>query len=213
MADSWNSPDKFNREASQWDENPQRKAVALAVAHAIIAETKPDKTMLALEFGCGTGLVTMEMAPLVKRLLALDTSMGMLSILKEKIERSGTANIETSCADLSLSSEAIVTDNAIDLIYGSMTLHHIDDTARFIIQTTKLLSSGGIIAIADLDLEDGLFHDNPLEKVHHGFDREELAANMNAAGLKVISFKTIYSFEKTNRSYPVFLVTAVKETS
>ena len=63
MAEKWNSPDKFNREASQWDENPQRRAVALEVAKAIIAATTPKLTMHALEFGCGTGLVTMEIAP------------------------------------------------------------------------------------------------------------------------------------------------------
>ena len=56
MADTWNSADKFNREALQWDENPQRRAVALVVAQAIIAAVKPKKTMHALEFGCGTGL-------------------------------------------------------------------------------------------------------------------------------------------------------------
>ena len=215
MADTWNNPDKFNREASQWDENPRRRALALAVAKAIIDAVKPAKTMRALEFGCGTGLVTFEIAPLVERLSAIDTSCEMLTVLQEKISTSQVKNIEVSSIDLSSSSEADEHDQSFELIYSSMTLHHIADTAGFLNRIANFLSPGGIIAIADLDLEDGLFHDDPFEKVHHGFDREKLSDQLKAAGLQVQSFETIYRFEKINRSgitavYPVFLVTATR---
>ena len=218
MADTWSSADKFNREASQWDENPQRRAVALGVAQAIIVAINPDKTMHALEFGCGTGLVSMEIAPLVKTLSAIDTSREMLAVFHEKISTCGITNIETSCANLSVSSETEFKEQRFELIYSSMTLHHIDDTAAFLNRLSELLSPGGIVALADLDLEDGLFHDDPLENVHHGFDRTELAALLHAAGLQVTSFETIYTFNKTNRAgisaaYPVFLVTATKTQS
>jgi 2-polyprenyl-3-methyl-5-hydroxy-6-metoxy-1,4-benzoquinol methylase len=96
-----------------------------------------------------------------------------------------------------------------------MTLHHIDDTAGFLIRISRLLSPGGMLALADLEQEDGMFHDDPLEKVHHGFDHGVLAAMLKAAGLETILFETIYTFNKTNKSgataaYPVFLVTARK---
>ena len=215
MTDTWNSPDKFNREASLWDENPQRRAVALEVAKAIIAATNPRDTAHALEFGCGTGLVTMKIAPLVKTLSAVDTSSAMLSVLQEKIKTSGLSGIETICTDLSSPSDTFAAEKTFELIYGSMTLHHIDDTAGFLIRISRLLSPGGMLALADLDQEDGMFHDDPLEKVHHGFDRGVLAAMLKAAGLETILFETIYTFNKTNRSgataaYPVFLVTARK---
>ncbi len=202
MTDTWNSPDKFNREARQWDENPQRRALAHTVAKAIIAAAKPIKSMLALELGCGTGLVTLEIAQLVKMLYAVDTC--------------GITNIDVSRLDFLSSSESVLDDKRFDLIYSSMTLHHIDNTAGLLNRISHLLAPGGIIAIADLDQEDGLFHDDPLEKVHHGFDREELAAILRAAGLETTSFETIHAFNKTNRSgvtvaYPVFLVTAAKK--
>ena len=215
MADTWNSANKFNREASQWDENPQRRAVALGVAQAIIAAVMPKKTMLALEFGCGTGLVSMEIAPLVQRLSAVDTSPEMLAVLQAKISRSGITNIETSCTNLLASTQSAFNEQQFELIYSSMTLHHIDDTAAFLNSISALLSPGGIVALADLDLEDGFFHDDPHEKVHYGFDRRELAALLNGAGLQVSSFETIYTFNKTNRAgiiapYPLFLVTETK---
>ena len=218
MPDTWNSPDKFNREASQWDDNPRRSALALAVAQAIIASTRPTKTMRALEFGCGTGLVTLEIAPLVGSVSAIDTSREMLAVLQEKIRNSRLTNIETKCIDLLSPLQNAAQEESFDLIYSSMTLHHIADTAEFLNHLSNLLAPGGIIAIADLDKEDGLFHDDPLEKVHYGFDREELDALFHAAGLQAVTFETAYLFEKENRAgkktaYPVFLVTAKKASS
>ncbi len=216
MSGNWNSSEKFNREAAEWDKNPQRRAVAHCVAKAIVTATNPDKTMCAMEFGCGTGLLSMEIALLVKALTAIDTSREMLAVLKEKIRHSGIENIEASCTNLSSPSETHLNHQSFELIFSSMTLHHIDETAGFLSRLTNLLSPGGTLALADLDAEDGLFHDDPLEKVHHGFDRRELALLLNAAGLEVTSFETIYTFNKTNRAgisavYPVFLVTAKKK--
>ena len=218
MPDSWNSPDKFNREASQWDDNPRRRALALAVAKAMIATTKPVKTMRALEFGCGTGLVTLEIAPFVRSLSAIDTSREMLAVLQEKIRSSRIMNIETVCIDLLTHIQEDEQAERFDLIYSSMTLHHISDTAGFLNRISSILAPGGMIAIADLDKEDGLFHDDPLEQVHHGFEREELATMIKAAGLHAVTFETAYLFNKENRegktgTYPVFLVTATKGKS
>ncbi|MEI6652313.1 MAG: class I SAM-dependent methyltransferase [Chlorobiaceae bacterium] len=218
MVDAWNSPDKFNREASKWDENPQRRALTLGVAHAIIATIKPKKHMNALEFGCGTGLVTLEIAPLVKTLSAVDTSIEMLAVLQDKIKASGRNNIETRSLNLASASDGDFSEKSFDLIYSSMTLHHIDDTAGFLKRISRLLSPDGILAVADLDLEDGLFHDDPLEKVHPGFDRGELAALFYDAGLQVLSFETIYTINKTTRSgateaYPVFLSVASRQSA
>lgn len=218
MAETWNSSDKFNREASQWDENTGRRALAHAVAEAINAAAEPHKGIRALEFGCGTGLITMEIAPLAGKVSAVDTSGAMLAVLDEKIRISGIANIETIRTDLSSPQFTDSNEHSFDLIYSSMTLHHISDTAGFLKLLSWLLAPGGMIAIADLDKEEGLFHDDPLEKLHHGFDRPELAALIEAAGLQETIFETAYIFEKKNRegkltAYPVFLVTARKPVS
>jgi len=207
--------EKFNREASAWDNNPQRRALTDAVAQAIIAKTLPEKTMRALEFGCGTGLVTQYLAPLVGTLSAIDTSSEMLAMLDQKIKTMQLSNIETACVDIFGSSESLIPERSFDLIYSSMTLHHVADTAACLRRLAKLLVPRGTLALADLDLEDGQFHDDSLEQVHHGFDRTELATLLEKAGFEAITFETIYTLEKPNSqgattSYPVFLVVAVK---
>lgn len=213
MAKSWDSTGKFNREAFLWDDNPQRRFLADMVANAILTAVKPRTGLNALEIGCGTGLVSLAIAPETNKLTAIDTSMEMLEILKLKAENTGIANITTCCSDLESYSEKSVPPEKFGLIYCSMALHHIEDTRGCIGILSRILSPGGIIAIADLEAEDGFFHDDPAEKVHHGFEREWLAELFRLNGLRETSYNRIHVIRKTNREgrnaeYPVFLVTA-----
>lgn len=216
MTHHWHSSDKFNSQAEGWDQNPRRQRIAGEVYRAL-SEAVPFKPWhLALEFGCGTGLVTMQVAPLVKRLTAIDTSHRMLGVLEGKIMASGTRNIDSRCLDLTDPAEMhLLPKEHFNVVYASMTLHHIDDTATFLKDIAGLLVPGGILAIADLDHEDGFFHDDAEEKVHPGFEREKLAAMLEAAGLENPSFRTATTVEKANRAgrdaaYPIFLATARK---
>ena len=64
----------FNKEAAQWDANPGRVKLAGEVAAAIIREARPTRDMDVLDFGCGTGLVTLKLQPLVKTSTGVDSA-------------------------------------------------------------------------------------------------------------------------------------------
>ncbi len=70
----------FDKEAALWDENPGRVKVAKDVAAAILQNVTITADMRALDFGCGTGLVTLQLQPLVKSITGMDSSRGMLDI-------------------------------------------------------------------------------------------------------------------------------------
>jgi len=55
-----------------------------------------------------------------------------------------------------------------------MTLHHIEEPARLLKRFYDLLLPGGILGIADLDMEDGAFHKDNTGVVHFGFERMQL---------------------------------------
>lgn len=212
---NWTDTERFDNKAAEWDANAVRAALADGVARAIIAHMPVGKPANALEFGCGTGLVTTRIAPHCERLTALDSSSEMLRMLGEKIAANAIANIKPLHLDFSRPEEAAGLDRDYDFVYSSMTLHHIPDTASFLRELIGHMSPGGALAIADLDAEDGLFHDDATEKVHHGFDRAELQALLESAGFSSIAFMTAHIIEKKKRegnlkNYPVFLVTAVK---
>jgi cyclopropane fatty-acyl-phospholipid synthase-like methyltransferase len=55
----------FDAEAASWDRNPGRVKVAYDIAEAISDEKILTPDMDILEFGCGTGLLTVLLSPRV----------------------------------------------------------------------------------------------------------------------------------------------------
>ncbi len=216
MADnSLTGSQRFDSMASEWDANAVRAALADSVSRAIIAHMPVRRPENALEFGCGTGLVTLRVALRCRMLTAVDTSREMLRLLNEKIAAGHVPNITTKLLDLAGEDGDSTLEGSFDFVFSSMTLHHIPDTASLLSILNGHMSPGGLLAIADLDAEDGLFHDDASEEVHSGFDRDKLEKMLEAAGFTSISFITVHVVEKKNRagkhaSYPVFLVTALK---
>jgi len=76
----------FDERAATWDENPLRVTLAHDLTDAIIREIKPTREMDALDYGCGTGLVTIRLQPFVKSITGVDSSQGMLEGIKEKVK-------------------------------------------------------------------------------------------------------------------------------
>ena len=89
----------FDKESAQWDANPFRAKLASDVAAAMIREIHPFADMKVLDFGCGTGLLTFKLQPLVKTITGADNSHGMLGVLKDKIKTQGLTNVHTEFVD------------------------------------------------------------------------------------------------------------------
>ncbi len=198
----------FDSQARAWDANPLFRERAEKIAQAIRAEIRLDKTMAALDYGCGTGLLSFPLKDELGHITLKDSSAGMLDVLREKITAEHVANMTVRQADLT--AEPLPTER-YDLIYSAMTLHHIPDTAAILKAFHTLLNPGGHLCIADLDREDGSFHGLEFD-VHHGFDRAELTALAAHAGFSGIRFRTVFEIIKPQpggeRAYPVFLLCA-----
>lgn len=211
---SWSNTDRFNQAAEKWDENPRRVELAKAVAQAMMKHVPMNGQMSALEFGCGTGLISLELIPKIKEIVALDSSEQMIVVLQSKASERSVSNITAICADLTENPKEL-SGKAFHLIFSSMTFHHIMDTESILAGLKRHLLPGGYIAIADLDKEDGTFHDDGTEKVHYGFDRENLKQKFENAGFSNIHFETAHVMRKPNKlgevkDYPIFLLTAQK---
>jgi 2-polyprenyl-3-methyl-5-hydroxy-6-metoxy-1,4-benzoquinol methylase len=207
--------DYFNASAGKWDEKPQRITMANAVAGTIIREIKPSIEMDAMEFGCGTGLISMAVAPMLKSVLAVDMSENMLAVLKEKITEDNVENIFPRHLDFTKDE---LPEERFDLIFSSMALHHVKDAEGLLATFFQLLNPGGRVALADLDAEDGGFHGEIPDVFHLGFDRGELGRLLEKAGFADISATTAHVMKKESSTtgqteeFPVFLMTAKKDT-
>ncbi|MDD4880368.1 MAG: class I SAM-dependent methyltransferase [Gallionellaceae bacterium] len=198
----------FDSKAREWDSNPEFQERANKIAAAIRAEVALTTSMTALDYGCGSGLLSFPFKDELGRITLKDTSAGMLEVLREKIAAQGVANMTARQTDLTADP---LPDERYDLIYSSMTLHHIPDTVKILAVFHQLLNPGGHLCIADLDREDGSFH-GPEIDVHHGFDRDALAALASQAGFAKVRFRTVFEIVKQKedgeRAYPIFLMTA-----
>jgi len=204
----------FDKAATDWDKNFLRLQLSKSVAASIKNAVPLSEDMCALEIGCGTGLITTELAPHLKSIVATDTSGGMLWVLQEKINGQLLDNIETLQLELGTDDDPLA-GRSFNLIYSSMTLHHIKDTGAVLQKCRQLLAPEGFLAFADLEKEDGTFHGDMDGVEHLGFDPGQLAAQATACGFAQVNIARAHVITKENaqrqvRDYPVFLLTARK---
>lgn len=197
----------FDRVAATWDDNPRRVLLAKAVAEAISQQVPLTRQMSAVDFGCGTALVSFCLVDRLAQILAVDSAAAMLEVVEKKAQYVGQKNISTQFCPQGLPD---FDGQLFDLIYSSMVLHHIDELAPLLDRLVASLSPGGYLALADLDVEDGSFHDQPGGVEHHGIDRHWLGQQLKQRGLFGVEAITAHTIQKERDGirydFPVFLI-------
>ena len=198
----------FDKDAASYDLKPGRVKLAQDVAKAIMTEVKLNRDIDVLDFGCGTGLVTLQLQPFVRTITGADTSHGMLDILKSKIEERKLANVKTEFIDLEKSVEL---KNKYHLVVCSMTLHHVEDLGYIFHEFYNCLLPGGHLCIADLDSDGGEFHRDKTGVVHSGFDRAKMRRLFIEGGFQGVRDVTAASVVRDisdgrSREFTVFLM-------
>jgi ubiquinone/menaquinone biosynthesis C-methylase UbiE len=199
------SAQRFDQAASTWDEDPARVGLARAVAEQILRRIGQTSNMDVLDFGCGTGLLTLALQPHVSSVTGADSSAGMLGVLEQKVQALGLESVRPYLLD---DAHPLASAGSFDLIASSMTLHHVRDLPELFRTFRSLLRAGGRVALADLDSEDGTFHDPGVTDVHHlGFERGYIRGLLSAAGFDDLHDATAFVHRRHDREYPVFLIT------
>ena len=202
----------FDDKAQEWDNDPQKGARANSFAKEINEFIKPNKKLTALEFGCGTGLLSFKLKDNFKTITLTDNSEGMMSVLREKIEKAGVKNFIPLKIDLF---ERGADFPKVDVIYTLMTLHHMTDIERTLEAFNSIVKANGFLCIADLVKEDGSFHAHHNDfDGHNGFDKDELSGMLLKNGFKPVYYKESFVIEKVvdgkTTEYPLFLMICKK---
>lgn len=202
----------FDARAKTWDEDPRRVALGAAIAQAVGAKLS-DRPRL-LDYGCGTGLCSLPLAGRCTTVLGVDSSTEMLAQLSAKAHAAGFTHVATRRHDLTAEPLAGL---EFDAVLCAMTLHHVRDDGLLLRRLHALLVPSGLLALADLDAEDGSFHQDTPGVEHHGFRREWIAEQLQAVGFSGVAFETAHEMDKTDaagvlRRYSVFLATANKSS-
>lgn len=202
---------RFDAQAGMWDENPVRAELARRIVENVEREIAALPSPGMMDYGCGTGMCSIPLAPRVASLLAVDISPGMLAQVRAKADALGFANVETLRHDLAAEPLA---GRVFDAIVSAMALHHVKDVALLLKRFRELLAPGGVLLLADLDEEDGSFHADKTGVEHAGFRRDWLTQTLREAGFTDTAITTAHTIVKPPagggepRGYGVFFAAA-----
>jgi len=205
----------FDEEAQQWDQDPEKIKRANIFAQEIVNFIHTDSSMKAIDFGSGTGLLSFALRNSFGLIKLIDNSQGMISVLEEKIKENKMDNFHPLCVDPLVEEVEL---NDFDVVYSSMTIHHIHDLDKIMKIFNSSLKMGGYLCIADLVTEDGTFHSEHQKfDGYKGFDKEEICLVLENNGFQIEYYKIVFEIEKEVeeeiKKYPLFLVIGKKVSS
>lgn len=183
-------------------------------ADGSVSSSGPD----ILEIGCGTGLLSLRMAPYARSLVAVDAASGMIDALHQKLKRpenKSFTNLEpvnvllVNPEDPSLppARGGAAGRRKFDLILSHLVMHHIPDLQELLHTMHGCLKPGGWIALTDFEdfgPEARKFH--PEAKMsgveRHGIPRKWFEGLMRDEGFVDVDVKEGFSMEIDVENYP-----------
>jgi ArsR family transcriptional regulator len=167
----------FAGAAGAWDKLRGEIYGPSVAVEALLALVPPEWTVADL--GCGTGALAAELAPRVRKVIAVDQSAAMLRGARRRTAK--LANVALHEAPL----EALPLDDAsCDAALLVLALAYLADPVPALREAARILVPAGRLVVVDAIRHD----DEPLRRrmgqVRPGFSPDELAALLAAAGLE-----------------------------
>jgi len=165
----------FATSAGQWDRLRDELFGPGLSSQAVASLLDPDWTLGDL--GCGTGQMTMTLAPFVARVIAVDGSGEMLQAARRRLR--GFDNVELRRGDL----ESLpIDDRSLDAAVVALVLHHVPDPARVLAEAARVLKPGGRLLVVDMLPHDREEYRRQMGHVWLGFSEDQVTRWLEAAG-------------------------------
>lgn len=194
----------FEQLAKKYD-TVERVKMAKVIANEVKKELTHSKSKTLMDYGCGTGLVGLELTDLVESVLFVDSSKQMLGITKNKILEKDITNALISYFDFTKE----IPDHKVDIVLLSLVLLHIPDTKQILQQLFHhILKPNGKLIIVDFDKNELIDH----PKVHNGFSQGELKQLLAEIGFVATEIKTFYHGHRIfmNQDASMFISSSIK---
>lgn len=193
----------FEQIAKRYD-TEERIELAKVIVNEVRPELRNSQSKSLIDYGSGTGLISLELSDLVHSILLVDSSKQMLEVAKAKISRKGIANAKTLYSDFTQETSEL----KADIVLMSLVLLHIPDTNKILQELFGILNDGGKLIIIDFDKNDKIQH----PKVHNGFSHEELKKRLSDIGFKSTEMKTFFHGRRIfmNQDASMFISSSIK---
>ena len=157
----------FGRVSGEWNKLRGELFGERFTASALLAIVDPN--WVVADIGCGTGEAAQHLAPLVKKIIAIDREPAMLEAAKSRL--AGLENVdfrEGEIANLPLK------DGECDAALLFLVLHHLENSDDAIAEIARTLRPGGLLVVLDMVAHTREVYRHTMGHVHLGFSEEAL---------------------------------------
>ena len=172
----------FNHKAESFD-SPKNIFIANLIRLEVEKQIVDFSDKCILDFGGGTGLVSLPLATQSKSVTLVDISDKMLEQARLKVEKQAIDNVYLLQQDLLINP----LNQLFDIIVVSRVLHHMPNIEKTLAMFRNHLVEDGQLFIADFVKTD---------VNHHGFRLDELEKNLSQNGFLPVKSQIIYSAEE-----------------
>jgi len=183
--------------AEEWNDNEDAIFYSRKVFKTLIDQINLDG-LNVLDFGCGTGLLTEQISPLANKILALDSSKKMVSILNNK----NLPNVTTLSEPLSEDSinKNTSLQNKFNLIVASSVFGFIPEYESTLILLKSILAPDGILIQWDWL--------SPSKESDFGLSEEKVKSAYKETGFKLTSINKPFSLTGSKGTMTVLMAVA-----
>ena len=191
MSDSW---DDY---AEEWNDNEDAILYSRKAFNTLINQINLED-LNVLDFGCGTGLLTEQISPLAKNIVALDSSKKMISILNNK-NLTNVTTISESLSEGSINKNSSL-QNKFNLIVASSVFGFIPEYESTLILLKSLLTTDGILVQWDWL--------SPSKESDFGLSEEKVESAYREIGFKLKSISKPFSLTNSKGTMTVLMAVA-----
>lgn len=169
-------------EAEAPTEAPSSLAAELPAYLGALSALIPDRE-LAIDAGTGDGVLLDVLAPVFRRVIAIDRSPAQLARAQARIAHRGYGNVSLMCAELDDATVLRAAGAGADVVVAARMLHHAARPRIVMEALCALLRPGGRLFVLDYQRHtDEVFRERQAD-VWNGFEPAELEAHGRAVGL------------------------------
>ncbi|MEJ1161529.1 ArsR/SmtB family transcription factor [Prosthecomicrobium sp. N25] len=178
----------FARNAHAWDEIRSLHAADGLVEAAILEAVGPAPFDAYLDLGTGTGRLIELLDGRWARALGIDLSQTMLAVARAHLDRARISGAQVRLGDIYALD---LPRDSFDLVTLHQVLHFLDDPARAIRETARVLRPGGRVVIVDFAPHGLEFLREEHAHRRLGFGHGEITRFLEQAGLAVEAIRDI----------------------
>ena len=193
-----NNNEIFDSYAEIWNSYSFVQDNAKNFVKYIKEKIKLNKDTVIMDFGCGTGIVGLNLINNVKKVVFLDPSKGMIKQVQKAILKKNIHNYEILEGDINK-----YKGDKLDLILVANVFHHIEDINHIINKFSSILKKGGKVLVVDLFETSEDFHGGSAP--HNGFKPENIVKLFKNNNFTNVQYENFYDI-KIGHFYKQFIV-------